>query len=450
MQRRRLLNLAAIAAIVWCCSAGSASAALIGHWVHNYGSVIITLDLFDGQPGGKYLWRYTVDNLSYDPNPGSSNGFSGFELFLPSPIPEIADIDPNPGTVPPWDVNCCSGNPVEWDRNNAEGNGIMPGASGVFQFTTDPRLVAVNDDGWFHTWQGNVQTDITMTFGMHVPFVPGLQPPLCGNGAIDAGEECDPPGSITCPPGSPAGAFLACNAECTCEELQVCGNGVVEPGEDCDPPGSITCPSGSPADAFLVCDVDCGCPATCVPVPEVCNNMLDDDCDGLIDCDDTADCPPPCPSIKKDPSTIKFGPPGAGLDAFKSHGRVEPTESVDVTANVVGWVVSNARGAVYRGVLQPSDWTVNTRGTVFRYVDKEARLGAGRGKRDGIAKAKLRITRGGTSYGYKVLAYGDLSAATDPDMTIQFYLGNPSKTYSHSEPWKHTKAGWKATGFTLE
>jgi hypothetical protein len=200
-------------------SAGSAQAALIGHFAHNYVSVDITLDLFDGQPGGKYLWQYTVDNHTFDPNPGTSNGFSGFELFLPSPIPEIADVTPNPGSVPPWEIDCCSGNPVEWDIRDSAGNGVMPGNTGVFSFTTDPRLVAVNDSGWFHTWEFDSQSDVTPTIGMHVPFVPGLVPPLCGNEVLDPGEECDPPGSITCPPGSPAGAFLPCNAECTCEQL---------------------------------------------------------------------------------------------------------------------------------------------------------------------------------------------------------------------------------------
>jgi hypothetical protein len=40
-----------------------------------------------------------------------------------------------------------------------------------------------------------------------------------------------------------------------------CGNAIVEPPEQCDPPGSITCPPGSPAMAFLPCNVNCTCPS---------------------------------------------------------------------------------------------------------------------------------------------------------------------------------------------
>jgi len=39
--------------------------------------------------------------------------------------------------------------------------------------------------------------------------------PLCGNGLIDAGEQCDPPGSLTSCPANPSGP-LVCNAKCMC------------------------------------------------------------------------------------------------------------------------------------------------------------------------------------------------------------------------------------------
>jgi hypothetical protein len=40
-----------------------------------------------------------------------------------------------------------------------------------------------------------------------------------------------------------------------------------------------------------------------------------------------------------------------------------------------------------------------------------------------------------------------LSAAVDPKMSIQIYLGNPRTTAIHSEEWLRTTYGWKATGF---
>jgi hypothetical protein len=157
-------------------TAGSANAVLLHHFDHSYdgGSVEIDLDVFDN--GGLYSWEYTVTNNSYDPNPGVTNGFSGFELFLPSPIAEIANIVPNPGSSPPWEHNCCSGLPLEWDIRDNVGLGVMPGFSLVFSFTTNPRQVAINNEGWFHSWANGTQVNIVDTIGMHVPLVPGLQP----------------------------------------------------------------------------------------------------------------------------------------------------------------------------------------------------------------------------------------------------------------------------------
>jgi len=53
-------------------------------------------------------------------------------------------------------------------------------------------------------------------------------PPSCGNGVLDPGEECDPPGAAN-------------NCDSNCKIIPVCGNGKVETGEQCDPPDGTTC-----------------------------------------------------------------------------------------------------------------------------------------------------------------------------------------------------------------
>ena len=88
---------------------------------------------------------------------------------------------------------------------------------------------------------------------------PTVSTAVCGNGAVEAGEECDPPNSDTC------------DIDCTIIEDTgpVCGNGEVENGEECEPPDTETC--------------DANCQAIDVVVP-VCGN-------GEVEADE--DCEPP-------------------------------------------------------------------------------------------------------------------------------------------------------------
>jgi len=132
--------------------------------VHNYGNVIIKVDVYNNYFGDftKYRWVYTVTNVSYEPNPGSSNGFAGFELALPASVPDIADITA-PDGIPPWQINTYSGAPVEWDLTNTNGapvaGGTLPGQTEEYSFSTLPRLITLST-GWFHTWQQDIQTDL--------------------------------------------------------------------------------------------------------------------------------------------------------------------------------------------------------------------------------------------------------------------------------------------------
>jgi hypothetical protein len=136
------------------------------------GTIQIKVDVFN--QGSTYLWQYTVTNHGFDPIPGISNGFSGFELALPLFVPDIGNItSPNSN----WIVNCCSGEPVEWDIRNSAGLGIMPpGGVGVFSFTTLPRFITTSG-GFFHTWEFDLQTDISrysLTPGETGPEVPDV------------------------------------------------------------------------------------------------------------------------------------------------------------------------------------------------------------------------------------------------------------------------------------
>lgn len=99
----------------------------------------------------------------------------------------------------------------------------------------------------------------------------GGDPPVCGNGVNESGEQCDGADDAACPG--------ACGSDCSCP-APVCGNGIVESGEQCDGASASACPTGS-------CESDCSCSAP------VCGNGVaeaGEACDG----DDDALCPGLC------------------------------------------------------------------------------------------------------------------------------------------------------------
>ncbi len=91
----------------------------------------------------------------------------------------------------------------------------------------------------------------------------------CGDGKLDAGEQCDPPMDGACPG--------TCRLDCRCPGTG-CGNGVVDGTEECDGADDGACPGG--------CQADCTCGGFCGD--GVVNGA--EECDGA---DDTA-CPGRC------------------------------------------------------------------------------------------------------------------------------------------------------------
>jgi hypothetical protein len=201
---------------------------------------------------------------------------------------------------------------------------------------------------------------------------------------------------------------------------------------------------------------------------EICNDGIDNDCNGLIDCADpacqpavcfggTADDKPcvtqsdqmicvqgggvcQCPSIEKDPTSIKFGPVGSAHDTFRSHGRVLlPGQSLAIQSSPVSWLLSDSRGKIFEIGLPAGGLTPNANGTSFKYKNLLAKTAGG------LYQVKLSFVHGTlNTVRYSVEAFGDLSRATDPNMSLQFYVANQPTPAIHTQVWEQTRAGWLA------
>jgi len=171
--------------------------------------------------------------------------------------------------------------------------------------------------------------------------------------------------------------------------------------------------------------------------------MIDNNCNGLIDCADPS-CSSifPCLRASKDPTIIRFGPAGS-LDLIRGHAKLETTP-VDISAMSVGVLLSNLHGAIYSGSLPAGALTASSSGTIFRFLNSSARTGGG------IYSLKIK-QNGNTSYTFSFASYGDLSAATDPNMRLQFYIGEDANAardgrifITRDQPWMRTPSGWRA------
>jgi cysteine-rich repeat protein len=145
---------------------------------------------------------------------------------------------------------------------------------------------------------------------------PACSPPICGDGALDPGEECDDgndtdgdgcSSSCTIEPTETIcddridedgdGLVDCADPDCENDPFCLCGNGILEGNEECD--------DGNNTDGD-------GCSSSCTlenPQSEVCDNSMDDDSDGMVDCAD--------PDCQDDPYCLC------------GNGVVDPGESCD-------------------------------------------------------------------------------------------------------------------------
>jgi hypothetical protein len=177
----------------------------------------------------------------------------------------------------------------------------------------------------------------------------------------------------------------------------------------------------------------------CIPSPEICNDMIDNDCDGKTDCVDE-DCAtdPACPIAHKDPTIIKFSRSG-GPDMIKGHATLE-SSPVNVSGIEVGILLSDLQGNIYGFTLPPGAMADTGSGKTFRYRTTDPQ---GTRLNGGVYQVKIKQRTGG--YSFSFAAYGDLSGADNQDMRLQFYMGDAPKPYiTIDAPWIQTSSGWRA------
>jgi len=201
----------------------------------------------------------------------------------------------------------------------------------------------------------------------------------CGNGIVEAGETCDPPSST---PLTPPGNTNLCRLDCT-----YCGDGIVNGPETCDTGG----------------------------VP---NRACNSNCTGRL---------------AKDPGSIAFNIGGTGVDRLQVNGRIIPPAPIDPSTMVIGVNLSNANGLIYSNELPVGAMTPVGRKFTFRNRAAKTEPAGG------FTDFQFSPHKGG--YRIKLVAYGDLSAATLADMTVEVFFGGGQ--YTNTATWKPTRRGWR-------
>ena len=128
--------------------------------------------------------------------------------------------------------------------------------------------------------------------------------------------------------------------------------------------------------------------------------------------------------------------PGPRLDILELHARIVPVGSIDPASEAFTVELTDGGGNVlFTATLAPGDFKVTSGGKKYTYRNTAARTAGG------LFRVQI-AERKDANEGYRVdvLAYGDLSGATSPDITTFIAVGDDG--FFDNSVWVQRSYGW--------
>jgi hypothetical protein len=128
--------------------------------------------------------------------------------------------------------------------------------------------------------------------------------------------------------------------------------------------------------------------------------------------------------------------PGPRLDLLELHARIIPVGGIDPASEAFTVeLTDNGGNVIFTASLAPGDFKVTGGGKKFTYRNPAAKTAGG------LFRVQI-AERKDASEGYRVdvLAFGDLSLATAPDITTFIAVGDDG--FFDNSTWKQRSYGW--------
>jgi hypothetical protein len=264
---------------------------------------------------------------------------------------------------------------------------------------------------------------------------------VCSDGQFCNGVEVCSPSQ-----GCIAGAPIVCSDAFRCS-TDTCN----ETTDDCDTDFSTCVCGDNEVTGVEKCD-----PPVTAGTFEDCNNMVDDDFDGDVDCrdkgckpnargqlcDETCNFDIVCTKFIRDPATITFSR-NSRPDVFYIHGRIPVSGNPEPVTDGLTFQVANERTVIYSAQLGYGELQGKIGGKKFAFEDPYARLFGDGSVAGGLSRVRLKFKwfKGQPYMVFTLRAYGDLGAADQWLMTTQISVG--SEVGFLTEEWTATPTGWK-------